>query len=495
MSDQGRRPHGDKLTVPLRREPAGSGNSIVDDLIATEPVLGSPTMTVREAAALITGRGQNYVLIPLGQGRYGLATDADFRARVIAEGRTLDTPVGDLVTAECPTVPRGTAAVDALTELLDRDLAVLPVVDPAGDVVGVVSAADFVAAPSGPGIALRGQVSRAASVEALISRARRVPYLMADMLRRSEPVHEITAIASLIHDAVVRRALELVLAGHPDLDPDAVTWLSLGSNARREPVLTSDVDSAVSFDDSVTDDRIIVYREAFAEIDEILRGAGMTVDTNGAIASMPLFARTHAQWRSAARQWLDAPLENKGMIFTSLLLDARPIWGDQGLSAVAEVFADLRAHPATLALLLHESLAEKARLRSIRDVLTGRAGTFDIKHHALTPLVNIARWAALSVESTELDTRSRLRSAAGSPMLPDDHARTLIEVFDVLQRIRLTYQVAQFDRGEPVSDELDMKRLSPLDRSLVAQAVREVAGAQRRMGNMSHYLPITEQMR
>ncbi|NED63448.1 CBS domain-containing protein, partial [Streptomyces sp. SID10244] len=163
------------------------------DLLVTEPVVGSPAMTVREAAALMTERRQDYVLIPLGDQEYGLLTDADIRSRVVATGRGIDTPVGDLVTVPVHGVHRDTAAVDALTELLDRELTVIPVVDPTGDVIGVVAAADFIAAPSGPGMSLRGQVSRAATIDDLQARARRVPYLLADLLRRGQPVHEITA--------------------------------------------------------------------------------------------------------------------------------------------------------------------------------------------------------------------------------------------------------------------------------------------------------------
>lgn len=62
-----------------------------------------------------------------------------------------------------------------------------------------------------------------------------------------------------------------------------------------------------------------------------------------------------------------------------------------------------------------------------------------------------------------------------------------------MQRVRLTYQVAQFDRGEEITDEVSMKRLSPLDRSLVGQAVREVAGAQRRLANLKQYVPVADQ--
>ena len=127
-------------------------------------------------------------------------------------------------------------------------------------------------------------------------------------------------------------------------------------------------------------------------------------------------------------------------------------------------------------------------------MLTGRGNLVDIKQHAVTPLVNIARWAAVSVGSTDVDTRGRLRAASGSEMLPDEQASMLIEVFDVLQRVRLRYQVAQFDNGDPPGDRFDVRQLSPLDRSLLGQAVREIAGVQRRMSTMSRLLPGPEQV-
>jgi CBS domain-containing protein len=262
----------------------------------------------------------------------------------------------------------------------------------------------------------------------------------------------------------------------------------LGSNGRREATPSSDIDSAVAFDDAIGDSAIEAYRVQFKKINRLLAGAGLTADDHGATADQPAFARTNASWRAAAQEWLVSPEKNKGAIMTSLLVDGRPIHGDPGLPAVTEVFQEVRRHPGTMRLLMQESLSKRARYRSVRDIFTRRE-TFDIKAHALLPIVNIARWTALSMGSPALPTIERLKAAAGSAMLPDEQANNLIEAFEVLQHLRLRYQLEQYDRAEPPSDLLVRDRLSPIDRSMLAQAVHEIAAVQRRMDNVAAYLP------
>jgi CBS domain-containing protein len=273
---------------------------------------------------------------------------------------------------------------------------------------------------------------------------------------------------------------------------DAFTWLSLGSNGRREAVLSSDVDSAAAFDGSVPEAGIARYRAAFGEVYQVLARAGLRGDEHGATARHALFARTNDDWRVAGRQWLAAPAEHNGAMMTALLVDGRPIHGDPGLPAVTEVFGDLRRHPGTMRLLLRESLSKRAKLRSMRHILARQPDTFDIKTHALLPIVNIARWAALSVGSAALATTERLRAASGSAMLPDEQASTLIEVFEVLQRLRLRYQLMEQRAGNRPADLITMSRMSSIDRSVIAQAVREIASVQRRMGNISQFVPAEE---
>jgi CBS domain-containing protein len=312
--------------------------------------------------------------------------------------------------------------------------------------------------------------------------------MLGDLQVRGLVPGKVVAVYSAILDTIIRRAIGLVFERRPDLSVDAFTWLSLGSNGRREAVLSSDVDSAVAFTEDVGPNDVARYRTAFAEVGDVLTRAGLSRDPHGASAQHPSFARTNADWRAAAREWLARPAENQGAIMTSLLVDGRPIHGDPGLPEAAKVFSDLRRHPGTMRLLLQESLSRRAKKPNAWGVLSRRSGAFDVKDHAVLPIVNLARWAALSVGSAALSTTDRLRAASGSAMLPQNQTDTLIEVFEVLQRLRLRYQIQQHQRGEPPSDVLEMDHVSPIDRSVIAQAVREVAAAQRRMDNVSHYV-------
>lgn len=460
----------------------------VDELVVSAPVLGELDMTVAAAARLMSERSSGYLAVPDGPGRFGLITDGLLREQVLAAGRPGTTPVGDVMLRHAMTVRTGTPTSDVLQELTEHRLNHLLVIDASGTLRGAVDPQDFLACPSGAGMLLREQVQRAGRLEDVTTLARQLPGLMCDLVGQRREAAETTAIYSTVVDAIQRRVLSLVLAGRPDLDEAEVTWLALGSNARREPTLGSDIDSAVVFAETVdTTARATAYRAAFDEVAKVLRTSGLRVDPHGATPSSPAFSRTRSQWRQAAQEWLGNPLDNQGMLMASLLIDGRPIQGDPGAPVVSEVFAGIRDHPGTMRLLVQESLSHRAHLRSVRDVLAGRGGTFDLKAHALRPVVEIARWAALSVRSTELTTKARLSAASGSMLLPAEQAQILIEVYEVLQRVRLRQQLAQFDRGEEISDLVWMRRLAPLDRSLVSQSVREISTVQKRLYNTIHY--------
>jgi CBS domain-containing protein len=491
-SRRGARFLAETMSTAYRSAPGIPTYSVVDELIEQAPLVVEASTPVGEVAERMTDREQPVAVVPIGVGHFGVVTDSLLRARVLVAGRPASTPVHEIMDTTAPVAVVGDSTAEALMRMLDRNAEFLLVTDRAGELRGVVGPRDFAISPTSVGASLHEQLRRATSIDDLATFAGRVPRMLGDLLSRGLASDKVIAVYSAFLDTIIRRAIVLVFAQHPELSVDAFTWLSLGSNGRREAVLSSDVDSAVAFDDAVPAEAVVAYRAAFAEIAGVLAVAGLSADDHGATAQKALFSRTNAEWRVAGAQWLADPVEHNGAMMTSLLVDGRPIHGDPGLPAVTRVFSDLREHPGTMRLLLRESLARRAKLRSAWGIFARRPDTFDIKSHALLPVVNMARWAALSVGSAALPTTERLRAAAGSAMLPGESANTLVEVFDVLQRLRLRYQLAQYRAGERPTDVITLDRLSPIDRTVIAQAVREISSVQRRMDNVSHYVAVEE---
>lgn len=464
--------------------------SLIDDLINHQPLVVEASTSAYEAARQMTEAGRAYAVVARGDGSYAVVGDAALRRELIVAGRAPTTPVGELLIEPAPAVRLGDSATEALIVLLESEQDFLVVTDAADRLRGVVAPRDFAVSPTTAGVSLHEQLRRAPDIEELVNRGRRVLTTLDHLLAGGLTPDRVISIHSTMIDALIRRAITLVFEDHAWLSADAFTWLSLGSNGRREAVPSSDADTAVAFADDLPEPEHDRYRQAFGEVHAVLSRAGLSGDHHGATAAHAPFSRTSKAWRAAALDWLGEPGKNKGAVMASLLVDGRAIYGDPGLLVATQVFSDLRRHPGTMRLLLQESLARRARRNTMLDTLMGRDEAFDIKRRAILPVVNLARWSALSVGSSVLSTVARLEAAAGSAMLPAARAANLVEAFQVLQRLRLRYQLHQLRQGIRPTDLLVLDDLSPIDRSLVQQAVREVAAAQRRMDNVSHYVPI-----
>lgn len=455
--------------------------TLVDDLIAAPPLVVEATATIAETARRMEDAGLPYAAVRQADGSYGIVTDAGIR-RAVGTALPVAGPVTAAMEASALSVRLGASAAEALIVVLEADGDVVLVLDRADQLRGAVAARDFVVSSTTAGASLHEQIRRAATLDDLADRYRSVPGMVGGLMARGLAPSRIVTVHSAIVDAAVRRAIELVGQRHPELSTEAFTWLSLGSNGRREALLSSDIDAAVSFDDSLTAAETAAYQPMFLEVAKALERAGLAHDRHGVSPANPKFARPHREWARVGREWLAAPEADDAVIMTCLLVDGRPIHGDRGMTAVAHVFGDLRMHPRTMSMLLAASIAQSGRPPQ------WRRKKIDLKAQFLTPIANIARWAALSVGSPALPTDERLLAASGSAMLSDADAHALADAFDAVQGIRLAWQLEQAAADQPPADVVLLQRLPPVDRAILAEATRVVTSIQRRMGNMARFV-------
>lgn len=465
------------------RAPADRTSTVaVGAHIPGPPVFTAPDTSIRNAVRHMIDEHVSYALVRDGAGRtVGIFTDRDLRSCVVATEVTLDSPISAVMSSPVQTVPADRIGATVLMDMLESGLRHMPVVDRRGAVLGVVEERDLVATSARQSFVVRRAIALAADTGELRAAFGRVDDLVANLFRGGTDASGTSAVLSVMVDATVARALELELAERPQPWVRQFAWLTLGSVARREAMPSSDVDSAISWADDADLDPAQV-RAMAGRVQATLDESGLPSDTNGAVASSPRFSRSSADWGRAAQDWLADPMSDRGLIMSSLLLDGRVVHGNPALNSALTAFSRMSVnHPHALRLQLLDALSGKPRVRSLRDIVARRGGTFDLKNHALSPIVNLARWAGLTAGLGVATTPERLEAAVARGALAERDARTLTEVFAMVQRLRLSHQVEQLSVGMPPSDIVTMSELSPLSRSLLTDGMREVAAVQRRV--------------
>ncbi|MGH3116205.1 MAG: putative nucleotidyltransferase substrate binding domain-containing protein [Gaiellales bacterium] len=451
-------------------------------LIREQPIICEPDVSLRDAARRMADAGASSVLVRLDGDDFGIVTDHDLRSRVVAEGLSVDAPVSRVMTAPAFTVGPELNGADVLLAMLGRGIRHVPVLSARAEVLGVVSDVDLLAAETRTPFVLRRAITDARDVEELRRAARRLNPTLIGLHQVDLPPAQISAVISVVADALIRRAIELTTAsaGPP---PTEFAWLSLGSHGRREAVPSSDIDSGMVWTEGESSDPGPYMHALADQVLETLAATGWQSDTHGLTACGSISARSVGDWQRTIRYWLDHPHEDKVLMAISILLDSRTVYGpDEAFDALALLQA-ARDRPGVRRLLLRLALADKPPTGFLRDIVVEHSGehrgSFDIKRGGLVPIVDIARYAALSAGTTVRSTVERLRAAADAGTLPETEAGTLVEAHDLFAALRLEHQVRQLEAGAPPDDHLDPELLNPLTRRYLRDAFRAVASVQK----------------
>ena len=463
------------------RDPA---HQPVGSLIRSEPVVVTPGTTISEAARLMNAAGATAVCVTLPE-TIGIMTDHDLRSRVVAAGVSGEEPVSAVMTAPAYTVAPDRLGGGVLLEMLDRGIRHFPVVSARGELVGVVADLDLIAVETRNSFYVRRQIASATTVDELAAVSRQLAEMVIALHDSRLAATSISAIYSVVLDALTRRLVELTVAEIGD-SPAPFAWLALGSQARREAVPSSDADSAIVWYGDGDEFAIRPHlHDLGTRVVESLTACGLHPDAHGVAASDVLFVRSEESWRRVARSWLEDPSQEKALLLTSVLVDSRPVWGIHAGTPVAEEFCLAPSHPALLHMLARFALSYRPPTGFLRGLVVEhsgeRRGQLDLKHGGVIPIVDLARWAAMSAGVTCTSTAERLRVAGEAGTLPPGDAHTLLEAHELIIGLRVDHQVEQLRAGETPDDYIDPAELSPLTRSYLREAFRAVAGVQKRV--------------
>ena len=451
-------------------------------MIRGRPVICEPGVSLQDAAARMSDEGASCILIDLGDAELGILTDHDLRSRVVAAGRSLQTPVEEVMSAPAFTAGAEQTSAELMLTMLDRGIRHVPVLTSRGELLGVVDDIDLLAAEARTPFVLRRAITEAVDAKALHQIAAQLDQTLIELHGGGVDAPGVSAILSVLVDALVRRSIELSIAAHGS-PPATLGWLSLGSFGRREAVPCSDFDSGMVWSDPADPDPADYMKRLARDVVDALTAMGWEPDPHGVTATGVMSASSIGNWRAAIHDWLEPPTSEEELVAISIVLDARTIYGPGRDLDVPSLLGDAHPRPALLRLLLRSALASKPPTGFLKDIVVEHsgehAGRLDIKHGGLLPIVNIARYAAFAAGGMTTSTSERLRAAAGTGTLTETDAATLGEAFGFMSDLRLEHQIRALEAARLPDDLINPKTLNSLTRRYLRETFRAVASVQK----------------
>lgn len=452
------------------------------ELIRTDVLTSSADTTIEDAARLMTEHAVSSLLVTRADNQLeGIVTDRDLRSRVLAAGLDPRQPVGEIMTPNPLTVSTEAPAMEALLHMAERGIHHLPVVDE-GRLHGIVTQSDVTRLLHNDPVYLAADLSRRSSQQELTGAFTEATRLAGRFVERGSTPAEASSLVTLAADAVARRLCTLA---EEELGPPPVEYafVAVGSQGRREMALASDQDNALVLADDYDPSAHGEYFGALSTfVCEGLAIAGQVVCPGDMMAMTPEWRMTRSEWTETFRRWIRDP-QPDALLNAQIFFDFRVLYGNERLGRLVHNAAVDMGKGATR---LHAHLASLAARREppltfFRGLVVERDGdyanTLDIKKGGTAGIVQMGRLFALASGSPVVDTRQRLREAAGDAVSRQG-AQELVDAFDFLRALSFQHQARQLREGVPPDYHIDPKSLGRLERERLRDAFRAIKSMQ-----------------
>jgi CBS domain-containing protein len=99
-------------------------------------------MSLREVAALMRDGDMGSIPVVENGKLVGIVTDRDIVVRAVADGRSADVPIGDVMTTEVFSARENDFVFEAIRLMGNKQVRRVPIINDAGELVGIIAMAD-----------------------------------------------------------------------------------------------------------------------------------------------------------------------------------------------------------------------------------------------------------------------------------------------------------------------------------------------------------------
>lgn len=480
-----------QATAPSASEGISLLSRPLHSLVRHQPITLPPSLSILQVAQAMRERSVSSIMLTENNQLVGLVTDRDMRNRALAASVDVSRPVSDIATLTPKTLDHNSTAFDALLMMARHNIHHVPVMD--GErIVGMLTATDLTRQHGTSPVYLSSDIHHQTSVEGLVKISAKVRTMQQQLAAAHTSAYDTGHIITTITDALTTRLIQLA-EGLLGPAPVPYVWVAAGSQARSEQTAKSDQDNCLILDDSFDADKHGPYFKAFSKmVCDGLAECGYIHCPGEMMAMTDQWRQPLRQWREYFDRWIHVP-DGKALMLTTVFFDLRAVYGQSELLQRLrdEVLERTKGNTLFLAHMVGNAQKQRPPLNLFGQISTIRsgehAGTVDLKHQALAPIVDLGRIYALASGLHDVNTHDRIQSASSKGEISAQSARDLRDALEFIANLRIAHQTQRMNEGLAPDNYLSLDELSNFERGHLRDAFSVIQSLQSVLGNRYHF--------
>lgn len=430
----------------------------------------SPDWTIQQAASKMAEVGVGSIVI-VNEHKHplGIITDKDLRNRLVAQGRSFETPVTELMTSPVLTKNKDALFSELYLTMIKFRLHHLIFTEDGSDqspIAGILSDHDILLSQGNSPAVLIHALMNTWDVAEMGKLRDRAEKLLFYYLENEVSMDFVANIITEINDIIIQRIIQLTqrkLADeYPGMEQVKFCFLSLGSEGREEQLLRTDLDNAIVFED-VAKEKLDQTQAYFLRLgEEVVEGlltCGFHPCPADMMANNIQWCQPLSQWKKYFSDWILTPSQ-KAVLHATIFFDFRPIYGAKSLAEEMSqhIYDEIGDKKIFLNFLAKNALLNPPPLGFFRNFIVEKSGEqkdkFDIKLRAMMPLTDIARLLVLSHRVIGVNnTYKRFEKLIA---LEPNHQELMQEAgkaYEILMRMRAIEGLKNNSSGRYISPE------------------------------------------
>jgi CBS domain-containing protein len=426
-----------------------------------------------EVVRIFSEKRTNNVLVRDGAFKLGIFTTSNLQKAILNKLPLESTTVGPLSNYELITVQATDHLYEALAVMIRHSVHRVIVMS-GKQPIGTLEQVDLLSFIANSSSIVVQKIEDANTLDALKDPAEQITNLISLLHRNGTRVSMIARLVQELNAKLFERAWSLIAS--PDLLNNSCLFV-MGSEGRGEQILKTDQDNGLIIADTFPISAELV--QACNRFSAALIEFGYPECPGKIMVNNPEWRMSEIDFISTTRQWLMEPTPDS-LMNLAIFLDAHPISGNSTL---------LHNVKQSLFKLATDNQFLMARFASAIESFSSEAGWWNrlltlgadssenrinLKKAGIFAITHGVRSLALENHILANSTAERIQELIQLHKIPQDLGNEVIESLYLLMELRLKSGLIELETQKEVSGEIDISRLSTLERDLLKDSLSVV---------------------